>query len=600
MQPARSLLLLSMLAVITIFCVEAPRTADPSCASETATRNECREVRGRPQFGLQEALLSYNLRHMRLLVRCAASLNIRHQDTGVLGQLLNSYMGAAGGLVELMLALQHLVASGQFSNGLDALQQSFGTAPHRIFVDAREEWDDLLAKLCYEEMPLCRRASAAMTPHEGVSVVSYVDAVAFIEQDLLLPVFTDLLNGLETVVQPEKRRHLAEHWLWDADEAARTLHVCARLGFARALRAYASAVATLTSSHFALGVLRALSAVVRKDGQSIFHQILNAYGPGSREHSALSFAAQVLTDASGLDWVDEATFLATLSQPLPHKELAQAAGPVGSSNGGSSQTRTHHFDLEHISSGWATTHNDIRWEAVPAARCDALVIDAPLTMATIALTNTISRPVLLRSAAVDLPVTRQLSRDTMLTQWGTRNVSVAPIPYSGRYPGMAPAVQMPLAAFVDTFEGGPGGPMELFAGWPPPYLFASALLDQQGALESLGVLPPAVLSALGGASRVSPQLYLGPAASGAPLHYHGPSINVLAHGRKRWFLLPPNQTAMSILPAVEWYVSDFASQPGVLECVQHSGDVLLLPARWSHATLNLETCVGVAVEHGVE
>eukprot|EP01048_Picozoa_sp_COSAG05_P040936 COSAG05_NODE_21258_length_273_cov_0.597701_1_plen_90_part_11 len=32
------------------------------------------------------------------------------------------------------------------------------------------------------------------------------------------------------------------------------------------------------------------------------------------------------------------------------------------------------------------------------------------------------------------------------------------------------------------------------------------------------------------------QFYLGPAESGAPMHYHGDAINVLAHGSKHWYL----------------------------------------------------------------
>lgn len=33
-----------------------------------------------------------------------------------------------------------------------------------------------------------------------------------------------------------------------------------------------------------------------------------------------------------------------------------------------------------------------------------------------------------------------------------------------------------------------------------------------------------------------------------------------------------------------------------LECVQSAGDVLYVPARWSHATVNIDECIGLAVE----
>ena len=32
------------------------------------------------------------------------------------------------------------------------------------------------------------------------------------------------------------------------------------------------------------------------------------------------------------------------------------------------------------------------------------------------------------------------------------------------------------------------------------------------------------------------------------------------------------------------------------ECVQHTGEVLYVPAMWSHATINLDESIGLAVE----
>merc|ERR1711879_922805 len=41
------------------------------------------------------------------------------------------------------------------------------------------------------------------------------------------------------------------------------------------------------------------------------------------------------------------------------------------------------------------------------------------------------------------------------------------------------------------------------------------------------------------------QFYLGPAGSGAPMHYHNMAVNVVAFGRKRWFLYPPGDSRYS-------------------------------------------------------
>ena len=108
-----------------------------------------------------------------------------------------------------------------------------------------------------------------------------------------------------------------------------------------------------------------------------------------------------------------------------------------------------------------------------------------------------------------------------------------------------------------------------------------------------------------------PQFFLGPPGSGAPLHWHKDAINYLAHGQKRWFLLPPQAARLSTTPVARWVArelphlaSDDACTlaPGgphcapPLECTQNAGDVIFVPAGWAHAVLNVETSVGVALE----
>ncbi len=33
-----------------------------------------------------------------------------------------------------------------------------------------------------------------------------------------------------------------------------------------------------------------------------------------------------------------------------------------------------------------------------------------------------------------------------------------------------------------------------------------------------------------------------------------------------------------------------------LECVQHAGDIIYVPSGWSHSTLNVDECIGHAIE----
>ena len=101
-----------------------------------------------------------------------------------------------------------------------------------------------------------------------------------------------------------------------------------------------------------------------------------------------------------------------------------------------------------------------------------------------------------------------------------------------------------------------------------------------------------------------PQVFVGGPGSGAPLHYHTDAWNVVAWGRKHWWLLPPAAGAYSSEPAASWAKRSEAAfaRLGVggapFECVQQAGDVLFVPAGWAHAVLNTgeNVTVGAAVE----
>ena len=95
------------------------------------------------------------------------------------------------------------------------------------------------------------------------------------------------------------------------------------------------------------------------------------------------------------------------------------------------------------------------------------------------------------------------------------------------------------------------------------------------------------------------QFYLGPAGSGAPMHFHGHAVNTLAYGMKQWYIYPPGEGFYSTQPALEFVKNDRRSGTA-LQCVQYGGDVLYVPSLWSHATLNAKQSIGVAHEFSVE
>ena len=106
------------------------------------------------------------------------------------------------------------------------------------------------------------------------------------------------------------------------------------------------------------------------------------------------------------------------------------------------------------------------------------------------------------------------------------------------------------------------------------------------------------------------QFALGPAGSGAVMHFHQPAINFLAFGRKRWSLLRPKDALYSDIPARTWvhqYVDGHQAdgrndrlREQHLQCTQNAGDVLILPLYWGHSTLNVEASIGFAFELAFE
>lgn len=193
-------------------------------------------------------------------------------------------------------------------------------------------------------------------------------------------------------------------------------------------------------------------------------------------------------------------------------------------------------------------------------------------------------------------------REALLGRLGSSTWEVGEIPYEGRY-RQSTRAPMTLRAYVEehldacsTADGGRGCTSH-------PYVFAERFWKgarQVGVKnEKLGALPTW--------ARVSgvrlgkgTQFYLGPASSGAPMHFHQAAVNVLYHGHKRWYVTPPAHAVFSMQPAVDWLHKELPrlrdANATLYQCDQRAGDVLVLPDLWGHLTVNLETSIGVAQE----
>jgi len=99
--------------------------------------------------------------------------------------------------------------------------------------------------------------------------------------------------------------------------------------------------------------------------------------------------------------------------------------------------------------------------------------------------------------------------------------------------------------------------------------------------------------------RGAPTIGIAGAGTGVPFHFHGPGFAEVIHGRKRWFLYPPDEQP-SFDPdnsTLHWYMYTYPNLPREkkpLECLLRPDEVIYFPNLWWHSTLNVETSVFIS------
>jgi hypothetical protein len=415
-------------------------------------------------------------------------------------------------------------------------------------------------------------------------------------------------------------------------------------------------LAVASSSGDARGLLGSLEA---RDGagRTAFHMVAADFGTESETFLQLVEVIQRLRVAAGVsrasvvpsasvEHADDSirAYLAALPPDMwgnPLSEYArstvawkQQAKPAKRKRAGSKRAQSY--------GGWASSSwGSAAFEASPPDRCDIQQVPAPLSMRddfNVMPYLHMHRPVILRGAGRLLKARTTCQKGALRKAFGNESLTLGTIPYASVYSMDAGQNVTTIADFVEVVDA-ISTEEPAATDRAQPYSFDTRLTDQSRlddqearehltkhfdltlphfdrALESLvvswyfegrsdeqarGALAQANVSLQVDSPRV--EFYFGPPGSGAPWHYHDPAFNALAYGRKRWFITPPRRAVFSNTPAVEWYRTEFVqSKPDdsagrhVLECTQETGDIIFVPYLWSHATINLETSIGLAYE----
>ena len=202
------------------------------------------------------------------------------------------------------------------------------------------------------------------------------------------------------------------------------------------------------------------------------------------------------------------------------------------------------------------------------------------------------RPLLIKGAAQRWRLATLATPQLVAAAVGSMEFLVSSSPYSALYGATAHASS--VADFVASMPHDAVDPhllrQVLVDRAPPAYIFAQLEPEQVSALQDLleDALRPALLDALmpGMNESPAPQIFIGPALSGAPMHFHQDALNAVIFGRKKWFLTPPGNASFSTLPALDWYrqlhssASDGPDSSTMISCLQDAGDIMYIPAGW--------------------
>ena len=205
----------------------------------------------------------------------------------------------------------------------------------------------------------------------------------------------------------------------------------------------------------------------------------------------------------------------------------------------------------------------------------------------------LNRPVFIRRAAA-APKGGAWSIESLRGFFGAEPLQSVNIPYASMFVDGVTS-ETTMGRFLESMEDLD----EAEAGRDAQYIFQTVSPAQEEHLRS-SASPrlPTVLAGKRLQTATRPgkfQLYVGPAGSGSPVHWHNDAVNYAVHGSKLWTLQPPPHAVYSRRHAtVDMAEYLNANSNTTLHCVQRAGDLIFVPDGWGHGVLNLEASAGYA------
>jgi ribosomal protein L16 Arg81 hydroxylase len=211
-----------------------------------------------------------------------------------------------------------------------------------------------------------------------------------------------------------------------------------------------------------------------------------------------------------------------------------------------------------------------------------------------------------------------LEKERLVTQWGAAPVLLTTTSRNAfsdfRIATMASVVDESAFAHeknTGSEWGDPWQQQDYLGADESTYMWGSTTLDAFPKLQTNLGSPPRAFQAL---FKSRPKMNckyegvsIGHNGSGLVWHHHSNAFNLVAYGRKRWWLsnkFPPGGIN-PIMPVKIWArdvwptVSE-VNQTDVLQCTTGPGDILYVPDGWFHQTLNLGQTVALTLGCGDE